>query len=264
MTRHMVALGSSFAAGPGLAPVVDRLAGRSGENASHQIARALGARLTDASVSGATTDTILHTAQRVGPKRFPPQITAIQPGSDADLVTITAGGNDLRYVGSLSAAAWGSWLAARPLTRALGRRLQRTATQEPPTQHDVDAAADGLAAIVRAVRDRAPAARVLLVDYLTIIGTETTRSRLAPFSDDQMTAFRRIADQLRDAFTTAAARSGAELVDVAAFRDQHAVGSVDPWVQGFTAFRKGDAALFHPTPAGMRAVRDAVLAHLGA
>ena len=262
MTRHMVALGSSFAAGPGLAPVVDRLAGRSGANASHQIARALGARLTDASVSGATTDTVLRTAQRVGPKRFPPQIEAVRPDQDVDLVTITAGGNDLRYVGSLSSAAWGSWLSARPLTRALGRRLQRTATADPPTQRDVDAATAGLVDIVRAVHDRAPAARVLLVDYLTIIGTATTRSRLAPFSDDQMVAFRRTADQLRDAFAAAAAQSGAELVDVAGMSDEHAVGSAEPWVQGFTAFRKGDAALFHPTPAGMRAVSDAVLAHL--
>ncbi|KQS08403.1 hypothetical protein ASG04_13440 [Curtobacterium sp. Leaf183] len=186
----------------------------------------------------------------------------MRPGSDVDLVTITAGGNDLRYVGSLSEAAWGSWLSARPLTRALGRRLQRTATADPPTQRDVDAATAGLVDVVRAVRDRAPAARVVLVDYLTIIGTATTRSRLAPFSEDQMLAFRRTADQLRDAFAAAAAQSGAELVDVAGISDEHAVGSAEPWVQGFTAFRKGDAAFFHPTPAGMRAVSDAVLAHL--
>lgn len=53
--RHVAALGSSFAAGPGVAPIVDRRANRSGRNYAHLVAERLGARLTDLTVSGATT-----------------------------------------------------------------------------------------------------------------------------------------------------------------------------------------------------------------
>ncbi len=93
----MAALGSSFAAGPGLPDVVNRRAMRSSRNYAHLTATALGARLIDATISGATTDTILTVPQRVGVTRFPPQIDSIDPTLDLDLVTITAGGNDLDY-----------------------------------------------------------------------------------------------------------------------------------------------------------------------
>ncbi len=94
---RMVALGSSFAAGPGIEPVVDRAAGRSGRNYAHLVATRLGASLVDATVSGATTETVLRARQRVGLRTFPPQIELVT--ADADLVTVTAGGNDLGYLG---------------------------------------------------------------------------------------------------------------------------------------------------------------------
>jgi lysophospholipase L1-like esterase len=179
-----------------------------------------------------------------------------------DLVTVTAGGNDLHYLGSLSSAAYGAWLAARPLTRSLGQRMRAKATATPPTEDDVAKATAGLVEIVAAVRDRAPSARVVLVNYLTIIGTGTTRSRMAPFTDAEFALFRTVAGQVHTSFAAAAEQSGAELVDVTATSDAHAVGSAEPWVQGFTGLRKGESALFHPTPRGMRAVSDAVLEHL--
>jgi lysophospholipase L1-like esterase len=86
--RRIAALGSSYAAGPGIPPVVNRAAMRSGRNYPHLLADALGAQLTDLTVSGATTSTILDTSQRV-----PPQLTQLP--ADADLVLITAAGNDL-------------------------------------------------------------------------------------------------------------------------------------------------------------------------
>ena len=47
---QMVALGSSFAAGPGVEPVLDRSAMRSGRNYAHLVADALGAVLVDATL----------------------------------------------------------------------------------------------------------------------------------------------------------------------------------------------------------------------
>lgn len=260
--RHMVALGSSFAAGAGISPIIDRRANRSAGNYPHLVAGAIGALLTDVTISGATTETILRQPQSVGLRRLAPQMESFPPHADVDLVTLTAGGNDLRYLGTLISVAYGSWLEARPATRVLGRRLRAAAVASPPTQRDVEAAAEGLANIVEAIHKRAPSTRVLLVNYLTIIGPETTPSRTAPFTDSELDVFRGIADQLRQAFAMAEGLSAGELVDVASMSEMHGLGSADPWVQGFVPRSTRKAALFHPTLAGMRAVAGAVVDHI--
>ena len=62
--RLIAALGSSFAAGPGIEPIVDAAASRSGRNYAHQLAERLGAELVDLTVSGATTANVLDTPQQ--------------------------------------------------------------------------------------------------------------------------------------------------------------------------------------------------------
>lgn len=54
-----VALGSSFAAGPGIKPVLHKAAQRSGRNYAHLVAEALELHLVDVTYSGATTAHIL-------------------------------------------------------------------------------------------------------------------------------------------------------------------------------------------------------------
>ncbi|MDR6610719.1 SGNH/GDSL hydrolase family protein [Leifsonia sp. 1010] len=257
----MVALGSSFAAGAGITPIIDRKANRSAGNYPYLVAASIGAKLTDVTVSGATTETILREPQRLGSRRLPPQMQSFAPDADVDLVTLTAGGNDLRYLGTLISVAYGSWLEARPATRVLGRRLRAAAVASPSTQREVDAAAAGLVSIVEAIRERARSARILLVNYLTVVGPATAPSRAAPFTADELASFRRIADQLKQAFVIAESATDAELVDVAAISETHGLGSQDPWVQGFAPRSAREAALFHPTPAGMRAVASAVVDH---
>jgi hypothetical protein len=62
---HLIAaLGSSFAAGPGIDPIVDVGAMRSGSNYAHLLAKATDARLVDLTVSGATTSNILDARNR--------------------------------------------------------------------------------------------------------------------------------------------------------------------------------------------------------
>ena len=153
---RMVALGSSFAAGPGIPPVVDRAAGRSGRNHAHLVAARLGASLVDATVSGATTETVLRQRQRVGLRRFPPQVDLVP--TDADLVTVTAGGNDLGYLGAVLTTALvgrlGRWRLTSPVsTFARSRRELR-----PVTAQQKQAATTGLVSIVTRVRERAPEA----------------------------------------------------------------------------------------------------------
>ena len=92
--KHVVSLGSSFAAGPSIPPIADVYAKRSHQNYACLLAKALGAQHTDLTVSGATTDNILSIPQVTGLNplnrfTFPPQIEGLP--EDADLVTITAG-----------------------------------------------------------------------------------------------------------------------------------------------------------------------------
>ncbi len=54
---HLTSLGSSFAAGPGITPKINRSAGRSGANYAALLAAKLHATHTDQTVSGATLGT---------------------------------------------------------------------------------------------------------------------------------------------------------------------------------------------------------------
>lgn len=82
---HLIALGSSFAAGPAIHPLSSRQAMRSTLNYPNLLSRRLGASLTDRS--------------------FPPQVQGVT--SDADVVTITAGGNDIGYIGGMMRDSFG-------------------------------------------------------------------------------------------------------------------------------------------------------------
>ena len=100
-----VAMGSSFAAGPGLpsrVPGSPRRAGRSTGNYAHLVARESGLDLHDVTFSGATTSDLL------GPSAAgqAAQLDAVTP--ETSLVTITAGGNDVGFLPrlTLSSLPW--------------------------------------------------------------------------------------------------------------------------------------------------------------
>ncbi|GAB7333576.1 hypothetical protein MBLNU13_g05148t1 [Cladosporium sp. NU13] len=93
---HIAALGSSFAAGPSIPPQINAAARRSGANYPSLLASALSAKLTDLSSSGATLLNILSEPQQTLLATLPPQIDGLP--EDVDVVTITAGGNDMGAV----------------------------------------------------------------------------------------------------------------------------------------------------------------------
>ncbi|MGI8451271.1 MAG: GDSL-type esterase/lipase family protein, partial [Streptosporangiaceae bacterium] len=110
-----VAMGSSFAAGPGIpvrAPGSPRRAGRSASNYAHVVARALGLDLHDVTYSGATTSDILRpsAAGRAA------QLDAVTPATR--LVTLTAGGNDVGYLPRLTLSSLPWPLRALPRVQA--------------------------------------------------------------------------------------------------------------------------------------------------
>lgn len=252
--NHIAALGSSFAAGPGIRPIENRAARRSALNYPHLLARRIGAQLTDLTVSGATTETILEKPQRAGIVKFDPQIRGLP--SDADLVTVTAGGNDVGYIGAMFAAAWAAKLAKVPLLR----RLSPGEVGPVPAQL-VKRATTGLEGIVAGVRHRAPNARILLVDYFTLIGNHTASGPNTPFTAETLSALQARGQQVADIFREAANRSGAELVRLSEESENHDLGSPEPWVTGFRPQERG-AAPFHPNIAGMRSAAELIHRHL--
>ena len=96
--QKYVALGSSYAAGPGGLDSNGNRCLRTMDNYPHQVAQAMNMSLVDATCSGATTENILDRPQRFVKQ---PQIDAVTPGTA--LVTITTGGNDIGYVQRLIA-----------------------------------------------------------------------------------------------------------------------------------------------------------------
>ncbi|MFG1796457.1 SGNH/GDSL hydrolase family protein [Nocardia sp. NPDC049149] len=259
--KHIVALGSSFASGPDIEPIIDKEANRSANNYAHLLAEKLGAELTDVTVSGATTDTIIDTPQRLLTTTYPPQLDSLP--ADADLVTITAGGNDLEYAGSMIKLGSAGRLSTDPHTRPLASQLARGGVPQP-TSDDIDRAATNLVRIVDAVRDRAPNAHVLLVGYLAVMGPDTCYSHEVPLDDATVDAFRNLGDQVDEVFTRAATTSGADLVPMHEFSRDHALGSSEPWVRGLPKQLREIYRLmpFHPNDAGMRAVANTVYDYL--
>ena len=117
-TRY-VAIGSSFAAGPGITPPATgrpTKARQSQRNYPHLVSRQCGLDLHDVTSSGATVENVLHTSQF----GQPPQIAAVT--ARTDLVTITIGGNDIGYIPSRIAACPPDWISKVPV---LGHRLPR-------------------------------------------------------------------------------------------------------------------------------------------
>ena len=257
--HHIGVLGSSYAAGPGIQPLADRAARRSARNYPHLLAERLGARLTDLTVSGATTGTIIDTPQRLFAHVFPPQLQRLP--ADADLVTITAGGNDLRYVGNLIRFGVAGWLSARPLSRPLGTLFAGEGVPRPSAD-SVAEAARNLARIVTAARGKAPAARVLLVDYITVIGPATRPGPGVPFDNAALDALRQLGEKVTELFARAADLCACDLVLASERSREHALGSSQPWLTGLPPSLRDFPGAFHPNADGMRGVADTIVDYL--
>ena len=254
--RVIAAIGSSFAAGPGIRPVVNAAALRSGANYAHLLADRLGAHLVDLTVSGATTSTVLDHPQRVRLKRFAPQIEGVPP--DADIVTITAGGNDLNFLGAMHSAVLANRRDRHALTRPRGRLVARSAV---PASSPADCAAvvAGLSRIATATMDRAPNARVVLVDYVTILAPYTEPGPQIPLTHIDIAVFIAVQAALQQAFIDAAAHAGVELLQSSVLSADHGLGSAEPWVFPYRG-KRHQKSLFHPNARGMQAIADELVA----
>jgi hypothetical protein len=116
-----------------------------------------------------------------------------------------------------------------------------------------------LSAIARRLHDRAPACRVLLVDYLTILPLKGRDLEVPPA---EIAAWGRgIAARLTAATQAAANAAGWDYVAAAAASADHHAWSPEPWTRHFHLSLRGGAP-YHPNAAGMTAVAELIIGAL--
>lgn len=253
---HICALGSSFAAGPSIPPQVSTTARRSGNNYPHLIAKSLGAKLTDLSSSGATLLNVLDEPQLSLMAKSPPQLDALPP--DADVVTLTAGGNDLGYSGGMILEAVKAEIQDREVLGGIMRMMGLDEKASGVTGISSEEVRNRFLRVVDRVHELAPKARIYLVEYLTVFDAGTAKGPEQPLEVDRVRHYVGMATDLSKAYRDAAA-AREEFVEVVRISEGHGVGSQEPWVVGFTAkmFLEGGAP-FHPNAEGHVAVAKEV------
>lgn len=232
-----VAMGSSFAAGPGLEPVADETCFRSAQNYPAQVADALDLVLTDVSCTGASIDDV------------PVQVEAVT--ADTRLVTVTLGGNDVGYAAALDDYA------------CVDIGLCETADVDPASVEERLATVAGrLAAALTTVRERAPEARIALVGYPRIVPSDGETCPDMPLTPEHAAFAADVGERLDAALREAASTAGADFVDVYAAGSERGVCEPDePWVGGLPPGTAPSGSFpFHPTPEGARATAELVVA----
>jgi lysophospholipase L1-like esterase len=248
-----VAMGSSFAAGPGIAPRVPgspRTAGRSAANYAHLVARRLGLDLVDVTFSGATTRDFL-----TGNAGRPAQVDAVT--GPTKLVTLTGGGNDVGWAPRILLSSLPRPIRAIPPVR---RQLDSFADPDA-TEQRFRALRENLRQIAAQVRSRAPDSTLVFVDYLTVLPPDaaTPTGVLPP---DVAEWGRGVARRLSEITRAVAGESGSVFVAASAASLGHHAWSAAPWTRRFHLGLRGGAP-YHPNAAGMEAVADLISTALG-
>lgn len=224
-----VALGSSFAAGPGI-PVQQATCGRSDHNYAHLVASALSLKLVDVSCSGATTAHVLDSAQGDAP----PQLNAVT--ADTRLVTLTIGGNDMSYTGST-----GKCSGAKPEDHCASKIDQAAiaaVVRQLPSR---------LAFVINAIKAKAPNAVIVLVPYPQVVPAPAQRCADLGLTDEDANYIALLGEQLESAFVEAAKTTGIRIADAYVVSNGHGpcADSGKRWVNG--AKVKDSGANYHPT-----------------
>lgn len=257
-----VALGSSFASGSGVAPYDPQAPARcqrSTENYAHQLARKHRLNLVDVTCGGATTAHIL------GPwGELAPQIDALT--ADTGLVTITIGGNDVGYIGGLIASSCGSSFTgatSQPLCQRILAGRRNGATMPPAAEDSWNKAEAAFASVLQEVRRRSPRARIVVVDYLTVV-PDGAACTLVPLSPEVAASGRATAARLARLTSEVASRNGAEVLPASRLSQKaHHACAARPWVTGFIPPNTTQPfSPYHPNRAGMTAIAHALSRHL--
>ncbi len=253
MPLKITALGSSFAAGISIPPATGpKAASRSASNYAHLLSSSLSAQLTDLTISGATLKSIAFEPQitRSG-ESFPPQVEGLE--KDVEVVTITAGGNDLGYVGALMLDSVKSYTVGSLACNLYDYFSSADEEKEAMSEEELT---ELYLQVLDAIHARAPKAKVFIVEYLTLLGPDAKPGDV-PLSAEQIVYHRSIGEKLQRATAKAAdaRKEWCECAHVHHLSREHGIGSNEPWVEGFgLGMLVRGIAPFHPNAAGHRAV----------
>jgi len=243
-----VAMGSSYAAGAGIGPNQPGSPARCNRTVNNYpslLAKGLGLALTDVSCGGATTAHVLGAWDEL-----PPQIDAVKAGTR--LVTITVGGNDLGFVGVLFEGSCRAGVTAFGPCR----------TAHVPEAADYAALGTNLRKIITEIRSRAPAARIVFIQYVSVMPDALCdKTVIAP---EQAGQARIIARRLAEVTSEAAHAGGAEVLDSDTLSRTHTPCAAEPWSTGFYPdYPRSSGAPWHPSAAGHAAIAGLLMDALG-
>lgn len=248
-----VAMGSSFASvvttnsdAPEAAWIVNRapdspwFCQRSSDNYAHQLARLRNLALVDVSCGGAETQHVLMGGQMLQPA----QLDALRP--ETELVTLTIGGNDVHFIGNLS--AYGCSLRTDFVWKLISAITRCKTASTAEVEDELKALPGRFDRIAAEVHRRSPGARLVLLNYQTVLPPTGTCARLG-LTEGQAEQMRKVASTFAEVVRGAAARNGAILFDAAAATAGHDVCSSDPWITDQRAH-----VPLHTTLQGMKAI----------
>ncbi|MGV9415025.1 SGNH/GDSL hydrolase family protein [Nocardia sp. NPDC003693] len=242
-----VALGDSFAAGPGISPPsMGDPCFRSAVNYPQLVAKQLGVKeFRDVTCSGARTENILTTPQtgRSPEATVPIQLDALTP--DTTLVTLTIGGND---AGLLTIA--NQCVNNNPEPDGTSCRDRLTADGVDRGAQAIDATGPKIAAVLDAIHARSPKARVLITSYA--LYTRDGGCANQPVWPRDATYLQDLIDRMAALTQTLAAEHQAEFVDFIGPGAGHdGCDTLENWVNGIVARRPQDGLVpLHPTGLG--------------
>jgi lysophospholipase L1-like esterase len=256
---HYVALGDSYTSGPGIPNQSTDSPGcrRSDHNYPHLVAEALGpARFTDVSCAGARTADMASPQPLPGGLSSGPQLDAL--AADVDLVSLGIGGNDIRF-GEIAVTCAGLSVLF-PLGAPCRHHYERHGDEVGAR---LDAVAPRIAAVLAAIRQRAPAARILLVGYPVILPAAGPGCwPVMPIAVGDVAWLRGVEGRLNAMLADLAAAAGATYVDTYTSSVGHDVCRLPgrKWVEGFVP--TAPASAVHPNALGMANTAEQVLATL--
>lgn len=249
-----VALGDSYAAVGGLAPIAPGSAqdcGQTVNNYAHIVAAAKRYELTDVSCGGAKTKDMYERQK----EWTPPQLDAVT--ADADLVTVMIGGNDSDVFGGT-------------VENCIKATLQLPIIDAPCTHRIGEAPIDTVRAttypavreVLHSIREKAPNARVLIIGYPWLVPPAGECLPQMPVLASDMPYFRKIQSELNGAAALAAEQTGAEFIDMAEASEGH-----DPCKPAGARMVEPILLTDHPVPLhpnayGQQAMASQILAHL--
>lgn len=257
-TANYVALGDSYTSGPLIPDQSGGLCLRSDHNYASLTAAAIGASLTDASCSGATTVDMTQAQADDGITINQPQLDSVT--SSSGIVTLGIGGNDIDFIDIIETCAEES--LSNPFGSPCTAHYTSGGTDRLAAE--ISAAGPKVGAVLAQIRARAPQARVYVVGYPDILPEHNDGCwPLVPIAYGDVSYLRQTEKGLNAMLAAEAASYGDVYVDTYTPTIGHDVcqATGKKWIEGLVP--TSPAAPFHPNARGEAAMAAALETAIG-